>query len=236
MAAPNFAPRVLCFRPVTPSKLVLLLVSTIALRAQPTIVTSQPVKLSPPDTAAVRETLDTAEKQHRDAYQATKFADAIAAARGGLALADQAGTLNDQLQFVRHLAYDYWLMGDNDSAFEYCQRMLELADKLNDDRTRSQGHRYLSQIYGTLGDDRRAKEHADTALRFAEVAKDEDVRIYALTEVGLAEARARHYDAALRDFEECHTYWQKQKRPWNAANSLRNLFVRSKTISALVPR
>ena len=211
------------WRRITLATVCVLMANAVALRAQPTLITSQRPVLPPQEAAATRQTLDTAEKQHRDAYQATKFADAIAAARGGLALADQAGTLADQLQFVRHLAYDYWLMGDNDSAIEYCQRVLEAADRLNDDRTRSQAHRYLSQIYGTLGDDRRAREHADTALRFAQLAHDDDVRIYALTEVGSAEARAKHYDAALKIFEECHAYWEKQKRPWNAVNSLVNI-------------
>ncbi len=191
--------------------------------AQPAIVSPQPPVVPAADAAAIRQTLETAEKQHRDAYQASKFSEAIAAARGGLALADQAGTLADQLQFTRHLAYDYYLMGDNDSALDYCQRVLEAADRLNDDRVRSQGHRYLSQIYGTLGDDRRARAHAETALRFAKLSGDDDVRIYALTEVGLAEARARNYDAAIRLFEQCHNYWDAHKRPWNAANSLVNI-------------
>ena len=176
-----------------------------------------------PDAAVVRTTLDNAEREHRENYQASKFAEAIAAARGGLALAEQAGTLTDQVQFIRHLAYDYLLMGDNDSALDYSQRLLECADTLNDNRIRAQSHRYLSQIYDSMEDDARSRSHAESALRFARLAGDEDVRIYALTVVGQSEARARHFDAALRVFEEAHAYWEKHNRPWNAVNSLVNI-------------
>jgi tetratricopeptide (TPR) repeat protein len=93
----------------------------------------------------------------------------------------------------------------------------------NDNRIRSQSHRYLSQVYETMGDDVRARSHADDAFRFAQLAGDEDVRIYALTAIGQSEARARHYDAALRAFEESSAYWKKNNRPWNAGNSLVNI-------------
>lgn len=176
-----------------------------------------------PDPRGVRDALANAEEQHRQAYVTSKFADAITAARGGLALAERAGTLPDQIQFVRHLAYDNWLMGDNDSALDYSQRLLDYAERLKDNRIRSQGNRYLSQIYETMQDNARALSHAKLALQFAQLAGDEEVRIYALTAVGESEACAHHYDAALRAFEECHTYWQKHSRPWNAINSLTNL-------------
>jgi tetratricopeptide (TPR) repeat protein len=190
--------------------------AVLALRAQ----TDKPVL---PDPLGVRAALAAAEKQHADTYAASKFAEAIVASRAGLGLADRSGTLADQVQFIRHLAYDYWLMGDNDSAIEYSQRLLDCAELLGDNRLRAQSHRYLSQVYETMDDDARARSHADSALRFAQLAGDEDVRIYALTSVGLSEARARHYDAALRAFEESRTYWEKQRRPWNAVNSLVNL-------------
>lgn len=49
------------------------------------------------------------------------------------------------------------------------------------------------------------------------------MRIYALTSIGLSDARAGRYDAALRAFEESRAHWQKQKRAWNVANSLVNI-------------
>ncbi len=187
----------------------------LGLRAQPASAA--------PDPTEVRARLDAAEKRHRDTYAASNFADAIAASRAGLELADRSGTLLDQVQFVRHLAYDNWLMGDNDSALDYSQRLLEHADALNDNRVRAQSHRYLSQIYETMEDDLRSREHAERALHFAQLAGDEDVRIFALTSVGLSELRAHHYDAALRAFEESRAYWLKLNRPWNAVNSLVNI-------------
>ena len=176
-----------------------------------------------PDAKGVRDSLANAEAQHRDAYAASKFAEAIAAARGGLALADKAGTIADQVQFVRHLAYDNWLTGDLDSALDYSQRLLDCAETLNDNRIRAQGHRYLSQIFETIEDDARSRSHAEQSMRFAQRAGDEDLRIFALTAIGQSDARAKHYEAALRAFEESRAYWQKLKRPWNAINSLVNI-------------
>ncbi len=201
------------------SRLVIatLALGAVALRAQP------PAPAEVPDPLGVRDALANAEKEHRDTYAASKFAEAITAARGGLALSERAGTLADQIQFIRHLAYDYFLMGDTDSAIEYSQRLLECAELQDDNRIRAQSHRYLSQIYDAMEDDARARAHAEKALHFAQLAGDEDVRIYALTVVGQSEARARHYGAALRAFEECHAYWVKQRRPWNAVNSLVNI-------------
>lgn len=176
-----------------------------------------------PDPLGVRAALDRFEKEHRDTYTASDFAGAIVASRNGLALAERAGTLADQIQFIRHLAYDNWLMGDNDSAIEYSQRLLDCAEMQDDNRIRAQANRYLSQIYDTMGDDLRSRTHAENALRLAKLAGDEDVRIYALTVVGQSEARAHHYDAALKAFEESYAYWKKQVRPWNAVNSLVNI-------------
>lgn len=186
-----------------------------AVRAQPAPSASE--------VAGARDALANAEKSHRDFYAASQFAEAVAASRGGLALAERMGTIQDKIQFIRHLAYDNWLMGDNESAFDYCQRLLECAEQVNDNRIRAQGHRYLNQIYETMGDDDRARAHAEQSLHFAQLSGEEDVRIYAITAIGLSDARARRYDAALRAFGESYAYWQKQNRPWNAVNALVNI-------------
>lgn len=175
------------------------------------------------DADALHATLDSAEKQHRAAYNAANFPAAIVAARGGLALAEHAGTLLEQVQFLGHLAYDYWLMGDNDSALEYTQRVLDAAEQLNDHRVRSRGHRYLSIIYETLADRERSRCHAEEALRFAELADDGHLRILALNSVALNQVKAGQLNAAERGFEESRMYWENNNSRWNAANALANI-------------
>ncbi len=192
-----------------------LALSAFVLRAQtaPTV----------PDPLGVRAALENAEKQHRETYTASKFAEAIVAARQGLALAERAGTIDDQVQFVRHLAYDNYLMGDSDSSIEYSERLLDFAERLDSNRIRAQAHRYLSQVYEAMNNDARTRSHAESSLRFAQLAGDEEVRIAALTAIGVSQARAGHYDTALKAFEECRAYWAKQRRPWNTVNSLVNI-------------
>ena len=188
----------------------------LALRAQ----TDAPAV---PDPLGVRAAMAAAEKEHREFYQAAKYDEAIRAARRGLELAERSGTLNDQVPFIRHLAYDYWLRGDNDSSIDYSQRLLDSADLLDDNRSRAQGHRYLSQVYETLNDDLRARSHAENSMKFATASGEEQLRISALNAIALSELRARHFDDALRMFQECRAFWQKQGSRLNANNMLANV-------------
>jgi tetratricopeptide (TPR) repeat protein len=200
--------------------LILTLSALLALFANPGRALPAP---NGNEIAGIRDALANAEKQHQETYAASKFAEAIEAARAGLALAERGGTLADKVMFTRHLAYDNFLMGDNESAIEYSQRLLEFAEALNDNRIRAQAHRYLSQIYETLEDDARCRSHAERSLAFAKLAGDEDIRIYALTAIGVSDARAGRFDAAIRAFDESRAHWLNKKRPWNAINSLVNL-------------
>lgn len=175
------------------------------------------------DAAGVHDALANAETTHRSAYQAAKYDDALRAARDGFALAEKFGTLADQIQFLRHLAYDNWLVGDNESAIDYSQRLLDAADLQNSDLVRAQAHRYLSQVYETLNDDARSRTHAEQSLHFAVLAEDPLVRIQALNAVGLSQARAGNYEAATHAFEEGRAYYEKQGNRLAASNSLANL-------------
>src|SRR5476651_29969 len=80
---------VISWRKISLGFFAALFASALPLFAQPA-----PQK---PDPRGVRDSLATAEAQHREAYEASKFADAIAAARGGLALAERAGTIADKV-------------------------------------------------------------------------------------------------------------------------------------------
>ncbi len=178
---------------------------------------------TPTFNSALRTALDTAEANHKTAYANADFPAAIAFSRGGLEQAQQSGTITDQVPFIRHLAYDYWLMGDTGLAFDYSQRLLEFAGILNDMRLHSQGHRYLSITYETMGDTVNSRRHAEEALRYANLANDERIRVFALQAVGVCQVKSGELEAAERAFETGRTYWLSKNDRWNAANSLANI-------------
>ncbi len=178
---------------------------------------------SPTFNSALRAALDTAEANHKAAYANADFPAAIAFSRGGLEQAQQGGSLTDQVPFIRHLAYDYWLMGDTGLAFDYSQRLLEFAGILNDERLHSQGHRYLSIIYDTMGDTANSRVHAEQALRHARRTTDERIYTFALQALAVCQVKQGELDAAERSFETNRLYWQKMNDRWNAANSLANI-------------
>lgn len=187
--------------------------------------------LSAPDHAAdsatfnsaLRAALDTAEANHKAAYANADFPSAIAFSRGGLEQAQQGGNINDQVPFVRHLAYDYWLMGDTSLSFDYSQRLLEFAVILNDERLHSQGHRYLSITYDTMGDTLNARKHAEEALRHAKLTTDERIYTMALQALAVCQVKQGELDAAERAFEINRRYWEGKNDRWNAANTLANI-------------
>lgn len=178
---------------------------------------------SPTFNTALRAALDTAEANHKAAYAAADFPAAIAFSRGGLEQAQQGGSIADQVPFIRHLAYDYWLMGDTGLAFHYSQRLLEFAAILNDERLHSQGHRYLSITYDTMGDTPNSRAHAEQALIHAKRTTDERIYTFALQALAVCQVKQGELDAAERAFETNRRYWEKMNDRWNAANSLANI-------------
>lgn len=173
--------------------------------------------------ATTQELLAAAERRHEETYRAANYAEAIAVSLDALHLAERAGTLVDQAPFVRHLAYDYWLVGNNTSAIEYSQRLLDIASTLDDNRLRAQGHRYLAQIYNVLGDFARSREHGENALRFATLTGDAELRMPALNTLALGEIKAGQFDTAERKLTEIHAYREKQGNRWSTANALANI-------------
>lgn len=176
-----------------------------------------------PSATSLDATLATVEARHREFYRASDYPAAIAAARDGLALAEASGTLHQQAPFLRHLAYDYWLMGDSELALDYAQRVIETGDTLADPVLRAQGHRYLSITYGAMGDQPRARAQAETALRLAEQADDANLLAFTRQDLAISQAQAGELPAARRAFEEVRAYWERQGNRWNANNTLANL-------------
>lgn len=182
-----------------------------------------PAAETPPKNATPQELLAIAERRHEETYRAANYVEAIAVSLEALHLAERSGTLVDQAPFVRHLAYDYWLVGNNTSAIEYSQRLLDIASTLDDNRLRAQGHRYLAQIYNVLGETTLSRTHGENALRFATLTGDQALRMPALNTIALADAKAGAFDEAERKLTEIYAYWEKQGNRRSLANALANI-------------
>ncbi len=157
------------------------------------------------------------------AYQVSDYPNSIAISLTGLARARQLGSPSAEALFLRHLAYDNWLMGNLDLAIDYSQRLLDLAGRTHADADASRAHRYLSEIFESLGDEPHAHEHALEALRLAQTATDPTLRIFAIESLGHWERRTGDFAAARRHIETVRAYWAAAGSRWNAANSTRDL-------------
>jgi signal transduction histidine kinase len=176
-----------------------------------------------PKAASLDTSLAIIEARHQELYRAADYSAAIAAAREGLALAEQSGSPRQQGPFLRHLAYDYWLMGETDLALDYSQRLIETAEKLGDKLLLAQAHRYLSISYAAMGDFARARPQAETTLRLAETAGEPTLVALARQDVAINQMKAGNFAAARATFEEVRTFWEQQGNRWNAYNTLANL-------------
>ncbi len=156
-------------------------------------------------------------------YNAEDYLSAIAASQAGLRRAEEIESREDQMLFLRHLAYDHWLVGSTEAAIAHAQRLLQLATELKSDANRSRAHRYLSQIYDTLNDGERSLTHAQDALAAAAQAKNNTLRIWAIQSLGRCALRAKDFSGAAAKFEEVRQYWQRTAVPLNVSHAVRDL-------------
>jgi signal transduction histidine kinase len=212
----------LCWR-----RLLLLPAALAASAAEPPAgsapAENDPAASSSTASSALRAELETAERHHRAHYIAANYVEAIAVARAGLARATSAGTLRDQVSFLRHLAYDHWIAGVSDVALDYAHRVVEAGESLDDPGIRSPGHRYLSIIHHNLGDFDRARTHALAAQAEARRTADPRLAVFALEALAACDLQAGDFAAAERGFAEVRAFWQQRDFAWNAANSLFDL-------------
>lgn len=167
--------------------------------------------------------VETQEANHSKFYAEANYPLAVTAAMAGLARAEEIGNPTDQALFLRHLAYDHWLMGNSEPAIHYAQRLLDLAERQNSDANRSRAYRYLSQIYDTLGDGERARTNATASFAYADKAGDESLRVFAQQSIARCSLRARDFADARARLQKVYQYWQETGAQVNAANSLRDL-------------
>lgn len=162
---------------------------------------------------------EKAEAAHKDA----NYGDSIGIALKGADLAHSQGKIRPEADFVQRAAYDLWLMGEFPKAVEMCERLMKIADNLDDDRYRSTASRILGSVYYGLRDIERSRHYNELALEYATKAGDERLRNSALNNLGNLLADSGDYATAKRYQEEVLAYRTSVNDLWNASGSITNL-------------
>ncbi len=178
---------------------------------------------SPADEPGYRSRLAAIADNYVSLYYSANLRGALDEARRGLALAEQAGNVSDQAEFVKALGHVHWVLGDSASALDLEQRLLSLADALDNDRLRANAHRTLGTVYRQIGETDQARQHTETALALAEKAGDEPLRFGTLNNLAVFALDAGDVATARRLHEEVLAYRERQGERWDIAGSLSNL-------------
>lgn len=178
---------------------------------------------APNDAPGYRAQLTSIADRYAQLYYSADLQGALREAQAGLALAEGARNAGDEAQFVKALGYVNWLLGDTAEALDYEERLLVLADQLDDDRLRSIAHRTLGTVYRQIGEIAKGHEHTTTALRFAERAGDEGLRYGVINNLAVFALDAGDPATARRLHEQVLAYREQQGERWDIAGSLSNL-------------
>lgn len=177
----------------------------------------------PDEAPGYRAELIALADDYATAYYTADLRGAAELARRGLARAEQARQPADEAQFLKALGYVTWLLGDTASSLDYDQRLLKLADDLNDDRLRSTAHRTLGTVYRQIGEVERSRQHTNEALACAERAGDDGLRYGALNNLAVLALDAGDIATSRRLHEQVLAYREKTGEPWDYAGGLSNL-------------
>ncbi len=173
--------------------------------------------------AGYRAAIEAHNARYKELYANADFTNALAEARAGLALAEQAHQLQDEAEWLKATLYVSWLLGLSSPGLEYGQRLRALAEQFDDDRLRSYTHRLLGTILRQLDNRAKAREHMQLALTFAERAGDAHLRIAALNNLGNLALDDGDLATARKLHEEVLVYREKNNLRWDATGSLTNL-------------
>ena len=154
------------------------------------------------------EIINARERDRTRLYAEASYEKAIAASLQGYARAVELGSTEHQMLFLRHLAYDNWMLGNTENALDHGLRLLRLADQVGSVANRSRANRYLCQIYQTIKDPVRAKKYATAALADAELADHPNLRAFAHESIGLCAIEARDFPTARRELTAALNHWQ----------------------------
>jgi signal transduction histidine kinase len=178
---------------------------------------------APGDPAEYRAQLIDLTERYGQLYYSADLRGAVGEARRGLDLAEESGNLADQAQFLKALGYVSWLLGETAVAIDYEQRLLAIADQLDDDRLRSHAHRVMGTVYRQIGDGEKGREHTQTALERAERAGDLVLRNAALNNLAVIALDAGDTVSARRFHTVLLHYREERGEAWDIAGSLTNL-------------
>lgn len=168
-------------------------------------------------------TIGAHSRRYHELYRKADLTAALGEARAGVALAQQAGQQNDEVEFLRAALYVSWLLGLSAAGLEHGERLAALAELRNDDRLRSFTHRVIGSIFRQLGNVEQMRERTQLALTCAERAGDTRLRIAALNNLGNVALDAGDLPTARRLHQEVLTFREEQGYRWDAAGSLTNL-------------
>ena len=178
---------------------------------------------APDDAPGYRANLTAIAGRYVERYYSSDLVGAMVEARAGLALAEKSGNLRDTAQFLKAAGYVSWVLGDTAAAIDYEQRLLTLADTLDDNPLRSAAHRTLGVVYRQIGDTAKAREHTDSALAFAERTGDEALRIGVINNQAVFALDAGDLVTARRLHEQVLAFRERQGEAWDIAGCLSNL-------------
>ncbi len=175
------------------------------------------------DSPGYRQQVTDIAERYGELYYSADLRGALEQARSGFALAERAGNVADQAQFMKALGYVSWLLGDTAGALDYEQRLLGFADTLGDDRLRSNAHRVIGTVYRQIGDPGKGREHTQTALEWAERAGDEMLRYAAINNLAVGALEDGDIATARRLHTMLLAYREEKGVRWDIAGSLTNL-------------
>ncbi len=162
-------------------------------------------------------------KRYHELYAKADLTAALAEARAGLALAQQAGNQRDEAEYLKAALYVSWLLGLSANGLDYGERLAAMAEQFNDDRLRSYTHRVIGSIFRQLGNVEQMRERTQLALTSAERAGDKLLQIAALNNLGNVALDAGDLATARRLHREVLAFREEKGYRWDAAGSLTNL-------------
>ena len=183
----------------------------------------QVLRASDGPASELRAAIEASAQRYTEIYRTADFGSALAEARRGLALATQAGSPRDEIEFLKAALYSSWLLGDTESGLDFGQRLIARGTAQADERGLSFAHRVLGTVFGQLGQSAPQREHTRLALACAERAGDDLLRIAALNNLGNHALADGDLATARRIHEDILAYRERHDQRWDAAGTLTNL-------------
>ncbi|MES2691847.1 MAG: ATP-binding protein [Verrucomicrobiota bacterium] len=112
------------------------------------------------------------------------YNEAMATARGGLALAEPLRDDDLIAQYFHLLGHTAWSLGDFPETLEYYRRSAALAGKTGNSGLAARAHTGMAGMYRDLGDKAAALPHHEAALRLAEKSGDRRILADVLNNFG----------------------------------------------------